>query len=87
MRAMETEARLSLRTAEERLSSVRGKAERLRRQAASERVAKARHEQAQMAKVAQRELAEVVAELAEDLHAKVNVSLARAEADRDDAEP
>ena len=39
-----------------------------------------------MAKVAQRELAEVVAELAEDLHAKVNVSLARAEADRDDAE-
>ena len=86
VRAMETEARLSLRTAEERLSSVRGKAERLRRQAASERVAKARHEQAQMAKVAQRELAEVVAELAEDLHAKVNVSLARAEADRDDAE-
>ena len=85
-RAMETEARLALRTAEERAGSVRGKAERLRRQAAAERVAKARHEDAQAAQVAQRELAGVVAELAEDLRAKVGVSLARAEADRDETE-
>ncbi|MEJ5919587.1 chromosome segregation protein SMC [Corynebacterium sp. H78] len=85
-RAMETEARLALRTAEERAGSVRGKADRLRRAAVAERAAKARHEQTQLRKAKQRELAATVADLAEALSGRVSISLDRAAADRDEQE-
>lgn len=82
-RAMFTEAQLALRTAEERAKSIRGKAERFRRQAAAERIARQRHEQAQAKRAHERQVAATVAELAENLSHEVSVSLARAEADRD----
>lgn len=85
-RAMETEARLALRTAEERSGSIRGKADRLTRQAVAERQAKARHEAAQVKRAKQRELAATVAELSDDLAHKVQVAAERAAADRDEAE-
>src|SRR5699024_2570034 len=81
-RAMETEARLALRTAEERSGGVRGKAERLRRQATSERQARARHEAAQLRRERSRALAATVAELSADVAEQVSVSLERAAADR-----
>lgn len=85
-RAMETEARLALRTAEERSGGVRGKAERLRRQAAAERQARARHEAAQLRRERSRALAATVAELSADVAEQVSVSLERAAADRDELE-
>ena len=59
---MEVEARLSVRTAEERAESVRGKADSLRRAARAEREARARAERAQAAR---RQAAEVAAAVAE----------------------
>ncbi|MFD5867249.1 chromosome segregation protein SMC [Corynebacterium sp. NPDC060344] len=83
-RAMETEARLALRTAEERSGGVRGKAERLRRQATSERQARARHEAAQVRRERSRLLAATVAELSGEVAEQVSVSLERAGADREE---
>lgn len=85
-RAMETEARLALRTAEERSGGVRGRAERLRRQATAERQARARHEAAQLRRERSRALAATVAELSGDVAERVSVSLERAAADRDELE-
>lgn len=61
-RAVEVEARLVVRTAEERASAVRGRADSLRRAAANEREARLR---AQQARVARRHAAEVAAAVAE----------------------
>ena len=85
-RAMETEARLALRTAEERSGGVRGKADRLRRQAGAERQARARHEAAQVRREKSRLLAATVAEVSGELAEQVRVSLERAAADRDEYE-
>lgn len=85
-RAMETEARLALRTAEERAAAVRGRADRLRRTAAAERANRARHERARARRARARELAAAVAGRAEDLGARVGVELAAAAAARDAAE-
>lgn len=61
-RAVEVEARLAVRTAEERANAVRGKADSLRRTAAAEREARVR---AQQARAARRHAAEVAAAVAE----------------------
>ena len=61
-RTMEVEARLSVRTSEERAESVRGKADSLRRAARGEREARARAERAQAAR---RQAAAVAAAVAE----------------------
>jgi chromosome segregation protein len=61
-RATEVEARLVLRTAEERANAVRGKADSLRRTAAAERDARAR---ASAARAARRHAAEVAAAVAD----------------------
>ncbi|WP_027020370.1 chromosome segregation protein SMC [Corynebacterium sputi] len=82
-RAMETEARLALRTAEERSGSTRGSADRLRRHAAAERQARARHEEVQERRRRERAKAEEVARLADDLHTHVTTELTQATADRD----
>ncbi len=73
VRAMETEARLALRTAEERFQAVRGKAERLRRQAQMQRQAQAHHQQAQARKERVRLLSTTVSELADGLHGRAEI--------------
>lgn len=62
LRSMEVEARLAVRTAEERAESVRGKADSLRRAAQAEREARAR---ADRARAARRNAAAVAAAVAE----------------------
>ncbi len=84
VRAMEMEARLSLRTAEERADQAAGRGEVLRRQAQQERQAKARHEQTMVRRRHQAELARVVEAGARDLSTRVAVATERAAAERDE---
>lgn len=83
IKAMEMEARLALRTAEERAGQVVGKGEGLRRQAAQERQAKASHEQAMERRRARVELARAVAAGARDVAARVADATIRAAEQRD----
>ncbi|MET0700506.1 MAG: chromosome segregation protein SMC [Mycobacterium sp.] len=61
-RATEVEARLSVRTAEERANAVRGRADSLRRAAAAEREARVRAQRARVAREQAASMAAVVAE-------------------------
>lgn len=70
-RAQETDARLALRTAEERMSAGRGKAAGLRRAAAAEREARARAARAAAARRRGAEVAETVVELAGQLQGRL----------------
>ncbi|MDO4631368.1 MAG: chromosome segregation protein SMC [Corynebacterium sp.] len=83
IRSMEMEARLSLRTAEERAEAAHGKSANLLRQAEHERQAKARHEQAMVRRRRQAALAQVVANSARDLLARTTDATERATAERD----
>lgn len=83
IRAMEMEARLSLRTAQERAGQSRGRGDGFRRQAAQERQAKLRHEQAMESRRRRVELASTVQQGARDVAERVSVALSRAAADRD----
>lgn len=82
-KAMEMEARLSARSAEDRVEQARGKAQQLRRQAAHERKAKARHEQAVARRRAEAELARAVMEGAAQVARRVERALEEATGDRD----
>ncbi|MGD7000959.1 chromosome segregation protein SMC [Corynebacterium halotolerans] len=84
IKAMEVEARLALRTAEERAGQVAGKGDNLRRQAAQERQARARHDAAMQQRRNQTELARTVAAGARDVQARVQDATARAAARRDE---
>ena len=81
-RRAETEARLALRTVEERVRSLAGRAESLRQAARSEREARARAAAARARIVAEAAQAGVVVTAAEWLVGRVEASLRRAEADR-----
>lgn len=83
-RSMEVEARLSVRTAEERAESVRGKADSLRRAARAERESRARAERAQAARRRAAEVAAVVAESAERVAAELEVVVGEASSRRDE---
>lgn len=83
IRAMEMEARLALRTAEERLNQVRGRGDNLRRQAEQERQAKLRHERETAARRRRAERARAVQQGARELAERVSEALTRAVADRD----
>ncbi|MQY18486.1 chromosome segregation protein SMC [Nocardia macrotermitis] len=83
-RAMEVEARLAVRTAEERAESVRGKADSLRRSARAERETRARAERAQAARRQAAAVASVVAESAERVAAELESVVAEASARRDE---
>jgi chromosome segregation protein len=78
-RAMEMEARLGLRTAEERAGSHRGRAEGLRRQARQEAAARAQFEQAAERRRRARERAEVVHAQARRVELRIRDALARSE--------
>lgn len=83
-RSMEVEARLAVRTAEERAESVRGKADSLRRTARAERENRARAERAHAARRQASAVAAVVAESAEKVAAELEVVVAQAAARRDE---
>ncbi|QGU02314.1 Chromosome partition protein Smc [Corynebacterium kalinowskii] len=82
VKAMDMEARLSLRTAEERAGQSRGRADQLRRQAQHERQAKARHEAAMASRRAAAELARAVERNASLIKDRVSEALAQAEQQR-----
>ncbi|MFE5287381.1 chromosome segregation protein SMC [Nocardia sp. NPDC056611] len=84
VRSMEVEARLAVRTAEERAESVRGKADSLRRAARAERENRARAERAQSARRQAAALAAVVAASAEKIAAELEQVVAQAAARRDE---
>ncbi|WP_080794207.1 chromosome segregation protein SMC [Corynebacterium pacaense] len=83
IRAMEMEARLALRTAEERAGQIRGRGDNLRRQAEQEKQAKIRHERAMEARRRRADLAATVHRGARDLAERVAAALAGATAERD----
>ncbi|WJY75665.1 Chromosome partition protein Smc [Corynebacterium canis] len=84
LRAMEMEACLTLRTAEERAGVSRGQADNLRRQAAQERLNKARHEEQMERRRKQAKLAATVAECAAEIRVRVADATARAALSRDE---
>lgn len=84
VRAVEVEARLAVRTAEERAESVRGKADSLRRAAQAEREARARAERALRARQEAAAVAAAVAEAGERVAARLEHVVAAAAAHRDE---
>ncbi|MEV4129631.1 chromosome segregation protein SMC [Nocardia sp. NPDC049707] len=83
-RSMEVEARLTVRTSEERAESVRGKADSLRRAARAERETRARAERAQAARRQAAEVAAAVAESGAKVAAELESVVAQAGARRDE---
>ncbi|MBP1158054.1 chromosome segregation protein SMC [Rhodococcus sp. PvR099] len=84
VRSVEMEARLTLRTAEERAESVRGKADSLRRAAQVEREARARAERAMAARQNAAAVAAAVAESGRRVAAHLEEVVAAAVAHRDE---
>ncbi|MDC3725028.1 chromosome partition protein [Rhodococcus rhodochrous] len=84
VRAVEVEARLAARTAEERAEALRGKADSLRRAAQAEREARARAERARVARRQAAAVAAAVAESGQRLAEQLEVAVAMALAQRDD---
>ncbi|OCI31307.1 chromosome segregation protein SMC [Oerskovia enterophila] len=85
-RAAETEARLALRTSEERARALTGRAQSLARAAATERAARERAAAREAARVRQAERAEAVRDGAQVALVALDRSLARASEERDTAE-
>ena len=84
-RTAEVEARLALRTAEERARAIAGRAESLRRQASSERQARARAAAARAARERGARIAGIVVAAGERACAAIAESLAAAAVERDAA--
>ncbi|WP_405491603.1 chromosome segregation protein SMC [Nocardia sp. NBC_00511] len=83
-RSMEVEARLAVRTAEERAESVRGKADSLRRAARAERENRARAERAHAARRQAAAVAAVVADSADKIAVELEQVVIQAAARRDE---
>lgn len=83
VKAMEVEARLALRTAEERAGQSRGRGDSLRRQADYERQARAQHERAMAKRREQAQLARVVELGARDVAQRTQEATQQAAAQRD----
>jgi chromosome segregation protein len=83
VRQQEVDARLALRTAEERARGIAGRAEALRRAAAAERQARERAERARVARKRGAEIAAAVVDGGEIALERIEVSLRRAAAERD----
>jgi chromosome segregation protein len=82
-RGVEVEARLAVRTAEERANAVRGRADSLRRAAAAEREARLRAQQAHAARLRAAAVAAAVAEAGKLLATRLNGVVAAASHIRD----
>nr|WP_255430006.1 chromosome segregation protein SMC [Streptomonospora sp. PA3] len=85
-RAAETEARLAVRTAEERVRSISGRADSLLRAAAAEREARRRAAERRARRRSQSRIAEAVAESAARALERIEYSLADADAQRKQAD-
>ncbi len=83
VRQEEVDARLALRTAEERARGIAGKAESLRRAAHAERAARERAEKARIARKRGAEIAAAVVDGGEVALERIEISLQRAAAERD----
>ncbi len=83
VRQEEVDARLALRTAEERVQGIAGRAEALRREAEAERQARERAEQARIARARGAEIAGAVVDGGESALERIETSLQRAAAERD----
>lgn len=83
-RSVEIEARLAVRTSEERVNSVRGKADSLRRAAVAEREARARAARAAAARMRAAAVAAAVAESGRMVAARLEHVVAAASARRDE---
>lgn len=83
IKALEIEARLALRTAEERAGVTRGKADNLRRQAEQERHNQAKHEENMARLRADADLAATVAQCSQKIHQRVSAAIDEAAARRD----
>ncbi|MGH3948267.1 MAG: chromosome segregation protein SMC [Pseudonocardiaceae bacterium] len=86
VRQEEVDARLALRTAEERARGLAGKAESLRRAAHAERTARERAERVRIARKRGAEIAAAVVDGGELALERIEVSLQRAAAERDAAQ-
>ncbi|MEU9804329.1 chromosome segregation protein SMC [Mycobacterium sp. NPDC050853] len=82
-RSVEIEARLAVRTSEERVNSVRGKADSLRRAAMAEREARARSERAAVARKRTAAMASTVVAAGHEVAARLEHVVAAASARRD----
>ena len=82
LRSVEMEARLAVRTAEERVRSITGRAEGLLRAAAAERRAREEAARRRQRRAAQAKVAQAVAEGASQALARITVSLAEADGER-----
>ncbi|MCP3798019.1 chromosome segregation protein SMC [Allokutzneria sp. A3M-2-11 16] len=85
-RQEEVEARLVLRTSEERARALLGKADQLRRAARNEREARERAERARAARVRSATVAEAVVRGGETALERIALSLTRAATERDEAQ-
>ena len=83
-RAVEVEARLAVRTAEERANALRGRADSLRRAAAAEREARMRAQRAREARELAATVAAAVADSGRLIAAKLNAAVAVASRRRDE---
>ena len=86
VRQEEVEARLALRTAEERARSIAGRAESLRRAAYAEQQARERAEKARVARARGAAIATAVVDAGEVALERIESSVRRAAAERDDAQ-
>ena len=84
VKAMEVEAQLAARSAQDKVGQAAGRGDALRRQAQHERQAKARHDQAMARRQAQARLAGAVDKHAQDLAARTAHALDRAAEERDE---
>ena len=82
-RSVEVDARLAVRTAEERANAVRGRADSLRRQAAAEREARLRAQRARAARLREAEVAAAVADSGQLLARRLNWAIESASQLRD----
>ncbi|APT92289.1 chromosome segregation protein SMC [Corynebacterium phocae] len=85
IKAMEVEAQLSARSAQDKVAAVSGRGDMLRRQAEQERQAKARHDQLMARRKAAADLAATVARHAKDISARTSYALERATVSRDES--
>ncbi len=85
-RSAETDARLTLRTAEERLASVRGRADSLRRAAAAERESRARAERQNRARAHAAEVANAVVAAADEISERLVSAVTQAQTAREELE-
>ncbi|WAL64251.1 chromosome segregation protein SMC [Amycolatopsis cynarae] len=86
VRQEEVEARLALRTAEERARSIAGRAESLRRAAHAEQQARERAEKARVAREKGAAIASAVVDAGELALERIELSVQRAAAERDEAQ-